>query len=635
MIPAYGLFTVGLVCVVCLTIIFVLSSYYYYRAKQLAPHLMKKEALLKDIGEAQANLSKLAAQIGAKQIDIANAEAKIAQGKQAEDDYKNNAKERVALENDVRNLKLDLDKLRKDYNSENKKFQELQTKVSTTNTEWKNKKDECDDWERRAKRAKQEEATITQQIQKLEADISALADDRNRLDAMVRSLGIDRERLIRENADEAKRLKVRKDENNALKTEEAELRGVVNTLRTSQSECIAQVEENKRRWDDLDRAIEVVAVPSPDSLKPQEQRWLQGFYGLLKEHNIIFNERMIYAFHTALKCAKSSPLVVLSGISGTGKSLLPELYSAALGLNFMPIAVQPRWDSPQDLFGFYNYMERKFKATALSRLLWQCDKDNNKKSSSARLRANGMNLILLDEMNLARVEYYFSDLLSKLEIRNGINPEDVESRKKAEIELECGTSQSRRLFIGENTLFVGTMNEDESTQMLSDKVIDRANVLRFGKPKTLDGGNGNTSDKAGFLDACKKLSKIDYATWRSWRDCGLVCSANIAGLSSKLDLLNEQLAQVGRPFGWRTSNAIESYVKSYPADNFNDAWADQIEMKILPKLNGLDLNADCFDSVKNAVLDEIKSTGDSALETAFESACKPEKTFFKWRGVMR
>src|SRR5690606_20950096 len=95
-------------------------------------------------------------------------------------------------------------------------------------------------------------------------------------------------------------------------------------------------------------------------------------------------------------------------------------------------------------------------------------------------------LVLLDEMNLARVEYYFSEFLSRLEMRASIDSRDEDQRRRVAIPLDTGplkdTHRRPVLYPDTNILFVGTMNEDESTQSLSEKVVDRANVLRFGSP---------------------------------------------------------------------------------------------------------------------------------------------------------
>ena len=152
--------------------------------------------------------------------------------------------------------------------------------------------------------------------------------------------------------------------------------------------------------------------------------------------------------------------------------------------------MQPRWDSPQDLFGFYNYLEKRYKATELARALVQFERFNQGdfRSGNAEIydRSDRMLLVLLDEMNLARTEYYFSEFLSKLETRRMVDENKPKDRARAEIALDMGGSldgKTLSLYPGRNVFFVGTMNEDESTQSLSDKVIDRATVLRFWRPK--------------------------------------------------------------------------------------------------------------------------------------------------------
>src|SRR5262249_42718710 len=143
-------------------------------------------------------------------------------------------------------------------------------------------------------------------------------------------------------------------------------------------------------------------------------------------------------------------------------------------------------------------------------------------------RDERMLLVLLDEMNLARIEYYFSEFLSKLEVRQSVgNPDDPAQRAPAEIEFEIGPrdteTASFRLWVGGNVLFVGTMNEDESTQTLSDKVLDRANVLRFGRPpkgipttKSIGGGSASQNGKFLMLSEWQKWLRDSSAAGDRW-----------------------------------------------------------------------------------------------------------------------
>ena len=99
-----------------------------------------------------------------------------------------------------------------------------------------------------------------------------------------------------------------------------------------------------------------------------------------------------------------------------------------MGIHKLVMPVQPRWDSPQDLFGFYNYMERKYKATELSRCLVRMDPYNFQAYNFDKELHSHLLLILLDEMNLARTEYYFSEFLSRLELRRTVDRHNINSR---------------------------------------------------------------------------------------------------------------------------------------------------------------------------------------------------------------
>ena len=125
----------------------------------------------------------------------------------------------------------------------------------------------------------------------------------------------------------------------------------------------------------------VLCVGSQD-----ERQALERARDYIRGKNLVFPERVLHAFHTSLKVSDISPLVVLAGISGTGKSELPRHYADGMGIHFLLVAVQPRWDSPQDLFGFYNYLEKRYKATELARALVQFELFNQDQLGIARGR---------------------------------------------------------------------------------------------------------------------------------------------------------------------------------------------------------------------------------------------------------
>ncbi len=365
-----------------------------------------------------------------------------------------------------------------------------------------------------------------------------------------------------------------------------------------------------------------------------ERQALAKLQESLKNRNLFFSERTLKAFHTSLKINDISPLTVLAGVSGTGKTRLPIEYAEAMGMHKLMVSVQPGWDSPHNLFGFYNYMERKYKATDLARALMRMDAYNI--DALENERSERMLLVLLDEMNLARVEYYFSEFLSKLELRLDRNEEDPTQRSLAEIELETGprssAENSHRLWVGKNILFVGTMNEDESTQTLSDKVLDRANVMRFGKPPE---GLPNLSNQ--ILVNATQDRYLPYNTWKSWIKTN---SGQWGGdLDKWIELANRALGRIGRPFGHRVQRAIREYVRNYPGvddgQSHRLAFADQLEQKVIPKLRGIELEGNAVES-----LDELQSlideTGDLDLRNAFADSIDERSTgTFVWRGVTR
>lgn len=465
-----------------------------------------------------------------------------------------------------------------------------------------------------------------QELQKLDIELAQRKIDRHRLEDKIQSLSQKKNEHLQ--AAES-RLKFIEGEIESKRNERKHIEKEVADLNSRRGNLLSVVKEEERRWVDLDDAAHVPNISIKNTAQYEEDDWLNDFKQNLKDSGLSFDERIINAFHTGLKVADYSPLVVLAGISGTGKSLLPELYAHAIGMNFLQVAVQPRWDSPQDMLGFYNYMEGRFKATELSRLLWQSDPFNNE---NAQQRA--MNLVLLDEMNLARVEYYFSDMLSKLEVRRGLDPKtQPEERKAAEIVIDCGYSKevasTRRIFVGKNTLFVGTMNEDESTQSLSDKVVDRSNIIRFGRPANLD----VKPKKEEFFKRCRSRAMLP----ESWAATCKSAASN-QRLLDIMNQLNSELDNVGRPFAHRVWLSVLAYVTNYPHGNFNNAVADQIEMKILPKLTGLDITDNNVKTALNKINTIItQECHDDALSKAYGRALEAAENanFFQWKGVTR
>ena len=349
-----------------------------------------------------------------------------------------------------------------------------------------------------------------------------------------------------------------------------------------------------------------------------ENEFLAAFRKYLSDKGLIFPERIVNAFHTSLKVQDISALVILAGISGTGKSELPQAYAEFVGAPLVMLPVQPRWDSPQDLQGFYNYIEKKYKPTDLMKYLYQHQQDTKLKGRIV--------LVLLDEMNLARVEYYFSDFLSKLETRRN---------KNTYLDLEAGSlkleDHQKQVLIPEEFLFIGTMNEDETTQSLSDKVLDRANVLTFGRPPELK-LRGSRQNKPAI--------PTEYLPWDAFQGWTKEPSHDLAEkVKHYVDEANDIMESLGRPFAHRVFQAFTKYVCNYPnADRDevirNQAIADQFGQKLLPKLRGVMVEEK---NVKEA-LDKMESLlsqlNDEPLNQAFKKAREGQYGQFQWKGMV-
>jgi hypothetical protein len=392
-----------------------------------------------------------------------------------------------------------------------------------------------------------------------------------------------------------------------------------------------------------DLTVKPAALDSPvrlRSLSRQEHEALHDVSTYLQRHGLSFGRRTIHAFHTALKINDAAQLTVLAGVSGTGKSILPRRYAEALGIHFLQVAVEPRWDSPQDLLGFYNYVEKKYRATELARVLAHFDPwDSLTLPQGSADRREHMALVLLDEMNLARVEYYFSEFLSRLEARppwsGDINLKDC---KDALIPVDIrGLKDAPSLFPAHNILFVGTMNDDESTQSLSDKVLDRGNVLQFPAPDDFQAPPRR-------LEAAGAAEAQAFREWRGW----VKSSQSLEGAAARrtqetIGTLARLMQGFGRPFGHRLNQAIRAYVANYPTEgnaglNAAVPLADQIEFRILPRLRGVQIDGDHRTRFNDLCTLIETGLGDRQLADRLRRTVEEQEAgagLFVWRGFAR
>lgn len=495
---------------------------------------------------------------------------------------------------------------------------------------------------------------IEKQVQDLDNNIKNKINEFGNVDRQVvevnevlcgkRDALVEVEKTLTEKLSLEKQIALKIEENSKevekLKSEEITLNASIAALKVlaekiNKPPSIDEDVDSGNKYRDLWQPVTFSAL-KPASVVPTEQEMLRNTSDYIKAQNLYFPERVLHAFHTALKVNDISPLVVLAGISGTGKSELPRRYAEGMGMHSVILAVQPRWDSPQDLFGFYNYLEQRYKATELARAMVQFEQYNRPQwplpEGWNHDRSDRMLLVLLDEMNLARVEYYFSEFLSRLETRRGIDISSMEKRAKAEIALEMGSLAKGetpiRLFPGKNVLFSGTMNEDETTQALSDKVLDRSCVLRFGRPKHI-------ASRENVQNIPPAQTGLTFEQWNGFLSDDLP-SQDKERVNGWINTLNNAMEQLNRPFGHRVAQAIQKYVSNYPSwvpNRVNMAMADQIEQRIMPKLRGIEtIDAEQpLQEIHSVIMD----CQDQPLIDAFKQGKESQQQIFIWRGLDR
>jgi 5-methylcytosine-specific restriction endonuclease McrBC GTP-binding regulatory subunit McrB len=280
-----------------------------------------------------------------------------------------------------------------------------------------------------------------------------------------------------------------------------------------------------------------------------------------------------------------SPLVILSGISGTGKSLLPRKFANHTEAEFTSVPVQPQWSDNSDLFGYVPTLSpNQFVEGALI-------------NSIVRATDNPTRLliVLLDEMNLAPVEHYFSDFLSVIETRRRVESQIVTD--PLPIELPKGQSNSEEKYrhlagihLPNNLRVIGTANMDESTHSFSPKVLDRAFTIEFDDPDL----TAFTTASAGVKANLSKLAQlvIDPENPISIQEARNSSQDIFDEAASLLQEIQDILSPAGIKFGYRTRDAILLYLHHWKGLELssvitaNAAFDFCLLQKVLPKISG-------------------------------------------------
>jgi len=352
-----------------------------------------------------------------------------------------------------------------------------------------------------------------------------------------------------------------------------------------------EISDHDVSLDAMKRAIELLQHKAPQDYKIT-------IFNYLSSQGFNFEESLVSAFYTALK---TKGFVILAGLTGTGKTKLPQLFCDLVADKnqklFVPI--RPDWRDSKPLVGYFNPIEGKYETTELLDLIVMAN-DNWEKGQS-----KDPFFVLLDEMNLARVEYYFADFLSVLE--SGRDEDSQFLTKEAillhvlkQSETRNGKNIPSKIKLPPNLYFVGTVNLDETTYSFSPKVLDRAFVVEFWnvdlekypgslKPEVDD--KFRQQLKSAVLEDLSKGGKFLAYT----KEDIVSAIKSMDKLYDDLKGLHNILQDFGMHFGYRVvneialfyQNAIESMGKGIIHFSSKEQILDYaILMKILPKIHG-------------------------------------------------
>jgi len=338
------------------------------------------------------------------------------------------------------------------------------------------------------------------------------------------------------------------------------------------------------------------ALRSQSSLT--EADFVARFVALAKGYGLHYREDDLRRFHLSVKCGD---ITVLAGPSGTGKSTLPILYARALlgedtsdVHECLMVNVSPSWHDSRDLLGHLNLLERRFtpsESGLYQRLITAAEEYRLSRDTA------GIHLVCLDEMNLAQVEHYFGDIMLTL------------GRVDGQRVLRCFATESvgptcpfrhwATVPLAPTLRFIGTVNFDETTRLLSDRFYDRANVIEIaprGVPSAEDGESSPTTVPG------PAITLRDITAWTR--------QAPLEGdVATVIDVIRPILESIRLPISPRTYTGMHRFIRSAGEVMTQKQALDcQIAQRLLPRIRNVSTRSEI--EALQSLHDLLRSSGD-------------------------
>lgn len=317
--------------------------------------------------------------------------------------------------------------------------------------------------------------------------------------------------------------------------------------------------------------VEVKASDKAGEKMTTKQK-IEAIKNYIASEGFNYEGNLIENFYLSLK---SKPFVILAGTSGTGKTRLVKLFAKAIGAKMKLVPVRPDWSDSSDLFG-HTDLSGKFQPGAIIDFIKQAEWDSDTPY-----------FLCLDEMNLARVEYYLSDFLSVIETRDRKENGDIETEPLVDVDYykdKDAMAKYGRVFIPDNLYIIGTVNMDETTFPFSKKVLDRANTIEFSYVNLMAKAQVETVDIPRPLKETNSFLKTEYLYLKDCTDIDVVDS-----VCFDLNELNSILVKANLHVGYRVRDEISFYMmnnKNADLLSKEAAFDNEIMQKILPRIQG-------------------------------------------------